>query len=97
MKSKKKKSATFVQIILKKVNEPKIYLPVLKQAVVRVKHLMRKKVEPLPGYASVVQAFFSLELEHQALSHVFRSQLHNLKKIIDIRYNGSISEKPCTI
>ena len=71
-----------MQIILKKVNEPKIDLPVLKQAVVRVKHLMRKKVEPLPGYASVVQAFFSLELEHQALSHVFRSQLHNLKNLL---------------
>ncbi len=53
-------------------------VPVLEETVVRVEHLVGEEVEPLPRHASVVQPFLTLELHHQPLPHILRSQLHYL-------------------
>lgn len=50
---------------------------VLKQTVLRIKHLPGEEVEPFAGDAAVIQTLLASELHHQPFPHVFRSHLHD--------------------
>ena len=51
---------------------------VLKEAVVRVQHLVGEQVEPFPSDAAVVEPFLTLEFDHEPFAQVFGSHLHDL-------------------
>jgi hypothetical protein len=50
---------------------------VLEQPVLRVEHLPRQQMQPLPRHPSVIQPLFPFELDHQPLAHILRPHLHN--------------------
>ena len=55
---------------------------VLKEAIVRIEHFMRKKIQPFSCNSTVIKTLLTLELDHESLSHVLWSHFDNLSVAI---------------